>query len=211
MIQQGYGRLLAALVVAGGVHALLLLNIHVPVEIGSVSSSVQIDLVAAEKQLPTEAVEERGEAVAAKESSPAGSESPMPVSSEADVAATDAGDSAVAEQSPQVAYHPAPVDENSAAGVKAESSATEVVLVPVAVQAVILAQVSYPRLARRRGWEGQVHLSFDVSGRVVSGITLLKASEYQVLNEAAQEGLLRMRTVALADGRYWLPVEFRLR
>lgn len=211
MIRQGFGRLLAALVAAGGVHALLLLNLHLPMETGG-ASSLQVDLVAAEKQSTADPVEEKGEAAPAKALSASGSESPHPAPSEIAATTTDAAEPARAEQAPQVAYHSGgQVEEAADSGQPTPAAgADEMVQAPVEVQAAILAHVSYPRLARRRGWEGQVHLRFDVSGRAVTSVTMLKPCRHPALNEAAEAGLKRVQRVALADGRYWLPVIFRL-
>jgi protein TonB len=76
----------------------------------------------------------------------------------------------------------------------------------------------YPVLARRRGWEGEVVLAFrvDAEGRI-GNVRIANSSGFGLLDSAARDALLRVATVALADGRrpgaaldLTLPVIYRL-
>jgi len=76
----------------------------------------------------------------------------------------------------------------------------------------------YPVLARRRGWEGEVVLAFrvDADGRI-GNVRVADSSGFGLLDSAARDALLRVATVALADGRrpgtaldLTLPVIYRL-
>ncbi|MDQ6974929.1 MAG: TonB family protein [Mariprofundaceae bacterium] len=78
------------------------------------------------------------------------------------------------------------------------------------VQLNILAAVHYPKQARRHGWQGTVEFQFDVQHHVIQGITLLKSSKRSVLDRAAKRGLQAMDFIDLPDGRYRMPVVFRL-
>lgn len=209
MMQSEYGRLLAALVAAGSAHAVLLFvsgAVSLAVQ-NSASPSLQVELVVAEQ--PVSARFETDQAVEAKpkEERPPTTEAKLPPHPDSSPAAQQIA----ATPKPQVAYHAdADAGEETVAATES-AAAAEPLPVPADIQAGILAQVHYPNLARRRGWEGQVDLRFDVSNRTVTDITILKVSAHPVLNEAAREGVLRMRAVALADGRYRMPVVFRLR
>lgn len=76
----------------------------------------------------------------------------------------------------------------------------------------------YPVLARRRGWEGEVVLAFrvDADGRI-GNVKVANSSGFGLLDSAARDALLRVATVALADGQrpgtpldLTLPVIYRL-
>ncbi len=82
--------------------------------------------------------------------------------------------------------------------------------VPPNVQGSILARVSYPKVARRHGWEGTVELRLHVHSKRLEAVYLLVSSGYPVLDQAARRGLMTTRRLPLHDGTYKLPVEFRL-
>ncbi|MES0372241.1 MAG: TonB family protein [Mariprofundaceae bacterium] len=86
----------------------------------------------------------------------------------------------------------------------------EAALVPAEVQATILANVSYPRQARRRGWEGQAAFRFNINSQSIQSVTMLSSTGYPILDRAAHRGLLSIRSLPLTDGSYRLPVIFRL-
>ncbi len=89
-------------------------------------------------------------------------------------------------------------------------SDSEAAMVPAEIQATILANVSYPRQARRRGWEGEAAFRFNINSQSVQSVTMLTSTGYPVLDRAARRGLISMRTLPLKDGDYRLPVVFRL-
>lgn len=72
---------------------------------------------------------------------------------------------------------------------------------------------AYPRLARRRGWEGEVLLGFTVdgSGRIID-IRIARSSGHPTLDDAARAALERVRrvTAPLAPTELELPVVYRL-
>lgn len=192
--------MLTALVAAGCVHALILLSISDSrILVNGGLSQLQVELVATDNR------QQQG---AQTDDSAHATTQDVAAETESEMTPTIEEGSQQSEQPlAEVAYHVAdPVGEREAL-----SEAANPMLAPSSVQAAILAQVSYPHLARRRGWEGQVQLRFEVSNRAVREIALLQPCEHAVLNEAAQEGLRRMHSVSLADGRYWLPVVFKLR
>lgn len=87
---------------------------------------------------------------------------------------------------------------------------SEVALVPAEIQATILASVSYPRQARRRGWEGEAAFRFNINSQSIQSVTMLTSTGYPILDRAAHRGLLSIRSLPLTDGSYRLPVVFRL-
>jgi protein TonB len=72
---------------------------------------------------------------------------------------------------------------------------------------------SYPRLARLRGWEGEVRLGFTVdgSGRITD-IRIARSSGYPTLDNAARDALERVRrvTAPLRPTVLELPVLYQL-
>jgi TonB family protein len=81
---------------------------------------------------------------------------------------------------------------------------------PASVYTGIMAEMHYPRMARRNGWQGEVALRLDVRDRTIRQVTMLASSGYPLLDRAAHRGIGRIRSLPLADGFYRLPVIFRL-
>jgi len=77
-------------------------------------------------------------------------------------------------------------------------------------QSMLLASIAYPRLARRRGWQGKGEFQLLVARKNVRKVNVLASTGYRLLDQAARRGLLAVRRVSLDDGMYKLPVEFRL-
>lgn len=89
---------------------------------------------------------------------------------------------------------------------------------------IVLAQLrdtisreSYPDLARRRGWEGEVQLGFRVEGSgAIDNIRVMHSSGNRLLDESAMRALQRIRSVPIElwlDGfsaELLLPVIYRL-
>jgi len=92
----------------------------------------------------------------------------------------------------------------------ATNNKTAVAAVPKRVQTRILAEVHYPRQARRHGWQGRAEFEFDVHQKSIQTITLLASTGYPILDRAAQRGLSAMQHVSLSNGLYRMPVVFRL-
>jgi len=77
-------------------------------------------------------------------------------------------------------------------------------------QSMLLASIAYPRLARRRGWQGKGEFQLLVARKNVRKVNVLASTGYRLLDQAARRGLLAARRVPLDDGTYKLPVEFHL-
>jgi len=91
-----------------------------------------------------------------------------------------------------------------------ENTEPETVLVPQHIQTLILAKVSYPRRARRHGWEGEAELSFQINQQKVQEINMLVSTGFDVLDQAAWQALVSIASLPLNDGKYRLPVVFRI-
>jgi len=83
-------------------------------------------------------------------------------------------------------------------------------LVPNDVQAHILMHVSYPKQARRHGWQGKVELQLNVQQQTIQHITLLTSSGYPILDRAAYRGLTHIHHISLNNGLYRMPIIFHL-
>ncbi len=79
------------------------------------------------------------------------------------------------------------------------------------VQAMLLANIHYPRQARRHGWQGAAEFQFDIDSQNIRNITMLVSTGHTILDRAARRGLSGIARVPVADGQYRLPVAFRLR
>ncbi|MBN4077189.1 TonB family protein [Mariprofundus ferrooxydans] len=90
------------------------------------------------------------------------------------------------------------------------SNARAINAVPESVQTRILAEVHYPRQARRHGWQGKAEFQFDVQQQSIQTVTLLASTGYPILDRAAHRGLIAASHVALSNGLYRMPVVFRL-
>ncbi len=84
-------------------------------------------------------------------------------------------------------------------------------VVPERARGPFLAHVRYPWQARRMGWQGRVEIAFAVASRRVREARVQTTSGYPALDDAALAGVRQAGAVALADGRYVLPVRFVLR
>jgi len=82
--------------------------------------------------------------------------------------------------------------------------------VPAAVQAQMLAKVSYPKRARRHGWEGRAEFEVRVYQQSIDQVTLLASTGFPLLDQAAQRGLVSVRDIPLSNGLYRMPVVFDL-
>jgi len=91
-----------------------------------------------------------------------------------------------------------------------KTNEAETLLVPQDIQTIILAKVSYPRRARRHGWQGEAELRFQISRHKVQSINILASTGFDVLDQAAWQALASITSLPLSDGSYRLPVIFRL-
>jgi len=103
-----------------------------------------------------------------------------------------------------------PPHPNTAVQAVAANNETAVAVVPRVVQTRILAEVHYPRQARRHGWQGKAEFEFDVHQQSIQTITLLASTGYPILDRAAHRGLSAVNHVSLSNGLYRMPVVFRL-
>lgn len=87
------------------------------------------------------------------------------------------------------------------------------------IQALLSGRFHYPRLARKRGWEGIVEIALNLApdGRITQ-VQLHRASGHAVLDSAALDSANRLRAVpnaaTLLQGRareMIIPVHYRLR
>ena len=83
-------------------------------------------------------------------------------------------------------------------------------LIPSQIKHTILANIMYPRQAKRHGWEGQVDIQLEIGEQSIKTVTILQSSGHQILDNAARKGIVAMRSLPLSNGVYKLPVIFRL-
>jgi len=77
-------------------------------------------------------------------------------------------------------------------------------------RSLLLANIEYPRPARRRGWQGTGEFQLQIARKSVRKVKVLASTGYRQLDQAARRGLLMAGNVPLGDGIYKLPVEFHL-
>lgn len=93
----------------------------------------------------------------------------------------------------------------------ANASATPAVQpVPGDVRRMIMTRIGYPRMARRRGWEGIAMFRLDVREQKLARLDLAASTGHDLLDAAAMRGIRAVERLPLANGLYDLPVEFRL-
>jgi len=210
MFKQGCARLMAASVAAIGLHALMLFWVEgsmLSVTSDMKSSSLQVALLPDQHNMNsfdlTELLKTASEPLI-ENSRREKSLPPEEVSMlESEFSYNDSSESESVDPD-QIG------DEETESPARQLQVTSEVVLVPVEVQAIILANITYPRQARRRGWEGEVAFRFNINSQLVQSVTMLTSTGYPVLDRAARLGLVSMRTLPLEDGDYRLPVVFRL-
>ena len=83
-------------------------------------------------------------------------------------------------------------------------------VMPVIVEQMILTHISYPRQARRKGWQGKTTFHLDVREQKLAHLDVFHSSGYELLDKAATRGIRAIDHLPLANGLYRLPVEFRL-
>lgn len=81
---------------------------------------------------------------------------------------------------------------------------------PAKVQQMILTRITYPRQARRKGWQGRATFDLDIRAQRLAKLDLYHSSGYDLLDRAAMRGIRAVEQLPLSDGLYRLPVEFRL-
>lgn len=81
---------------------------------------------------------------------------------------------------------------------------------PNHVQQIILANISYPRYARRKGIEGKAKFELSMLNQAIKKVTLVSSSGYAILDQAAFKALASLEKLPLNDGFYSLPVVFKL-
>ncbi len=94
-----------------------------------------------------------------------------------------------------------------------EESATTsngVTAIPRNIHKTILAQVHYPKWARRHGWQGSAEFQFNVQQQTIQNITMLASTGHPILDRAAMRGLTSVNQIPLSNGLYRMPVMFRL-
>ncbi len=81
---------------------------------------------------------------------------------------------------------------------------------PASARRMLLAHITYPPMARRLGWQGAGLFRLDVQRRRIVRVSALASTGYRLLDRAVLNGLRDVPELDIADGRYRLPVEFRL-
>jgi len=81
---------------------------------------------------------------------------------------------------------------------------------PASAQSMLLASIHYPRLARRHGWQGKGVFQLAIVSQSIRNITMLGSTGHAILDRAARLGLASVDHIPVVDGKYRLPVEFRL-
>jgi len=102
--------------------------------------------------------------------------------------------------------HVAIVKQSSEESAAASSGA----VIPRHIQKTILAQVHYPKRARRHGWQGRAEFQFNVQQKTIHKITMLASTGHPLLDRAARRGLTSVNQIPLSNGLYRMPVVFRL-
>lgn len=79
------------------------------------------------------------------------------------------------------------------------------------IRRMIESHKSYPRLARRKGWEGEVvvELSFDGSG-ALRDVQVVRRSGYRVLDQATLTAVRSAGPFPPLSGRVQVPVSYRI-
>jgi len=93
---------------------------------------------------------------------------------------------------------------------KQKEEASRSASIPQHIQAQMLSYIHYPRVARRRGWEGRAELQLYISSQHIEHIEVAQSTGHDLLDKAAMHGLVSMTMITLKDGMYRLPVVFRL-
>jgi len=102
--------------------------------------------------------------------------------------------------------HVAIVKQSSEESAAASSGA----VIPRHIQKTILAQVHYPKRARRHDWQGRAEFQFNVQQKTIHKITMLASTGHPLLDRAARRGLTSVNQIPLSNGLYRMPVVFRL-
>ena len=116
----------------------------------------------------------------------------------------------VAEPQAAEPVNPQPEEAAKVAYEIAAESEEVVGAMPADVQQMILTRISYPRQARRKGWQGKATFHLDVREQKLAKLDLFHSSGHDLLDRAAIRGIRAIDRLPLANGFYSLPVEFRL-
>ncbi len=95
-----------------------------------------------------------------------------------------------------------------------ESEATQqsIAMIRRLIQGELGRHFQYPRQARRRGWEGKVHLEFTVqpNGKI-TGIRILNGSKHGILNRSAVKTMTRIHQLnQISEGMLQGPVRMEI-
>jgi len=94
--------------------------------------------------------------------------------------------------------------------VESEGVTTAGASMPFDVQQMILSHISYPRKARRKGWQGNAMFNLAVHEQKLARLDISISSGHNLLDRAAMRGIQAIDHLPLANGTYRLPVEFKL-
>ncbi len=109
------------------------------------------------------------------------------------------------------AQQPTPSSNTQDHAIQAQATAaTQNLSVPEAAKVQIMTHIHYPRQAQRHGWQGKVEMQFMVIQQSIQQLTLLASSGHPILDRAAYRGLSHLDHISLPNGRYHMPIFFRL-
>lgn len=111
-----------------------------------------------------------------------------------------------------------PVADTLAGSSDAEPAELPGNMIRLQLQRAMQPYFEYPKLARRRGWEGTVTVGLQISpDGVITNVRIIATSNYRVLDQAAVNSIRKVRQLAHANillaGRVTeveLPIEYRL-
>jgi len=229
MLKRGHVRLLAAMITAIALHALLftLLPSQNNMLLLPTEGALHVELMAKpeparapqqvtkRQHIPTTHTNRKNNAPRqkqAKESALVAVQVSRPVSVQASKRTDKQAESAqnqTAERNPATATEIAKAPETTVAEEAPKQSGT-VTTIPQNIQKTILAQVYYPKQARRHGWQGGAEFQFNVHQQTIHEITMLASTGHPILDRAARRGLTSVNRIPLSNGLYRMPVVFRL-
>jgi len=219
MLQQGHVRLMIAMLLAVALHALVfVVFVSQPkLKLSANSAAMQVSFLSteakpgADKTKPLRVAEQSVSKVESQAVKP-----PIPQQA-VDVIATPTVQDHV--QVNQTATREKATDMGEATTTSVEPAHVsddvarnaDMGVVPEGVQQQLLVNLTYPKLARRHGWQGRAEFELRIYKQSVDKLTLLASTGFPVLDHAAERGLALVRDIPLSNGLYHMPVVFELR
>jgi len=202
MFQQRYVPFGVALCAALGVHAFVLFYVVQPRVIVMEDQPIQIDLVP--QVAPPEALKQSAQKEEVKQTQQVQS---AVIAKPHHVDEMDDVNKVMVQENVAQPMQTLPKEESESVQ-KPEQEQVHIVSKPI--QQRILAAITYPKQAMRRGWEGTAKFSLDVQQQAIRNVTLLVSTGYKTLDYAAKKGIDSIAILPLSDGKYTLPITFQL-